>query len=75
MARVHGVVAFAASCANLNDWDRATRAYGEALEARRAFHSPSLLEARILGRLGSIADTRGDMTAAEVHLRRSLAIR
>ena len=58
-----------------SELDRASVAFQEALEIRRAQSPTSLAVAKSLHNLGTLAWYRGDLDAAEDHYRRSLAIR
>jgi CHAT domain-containing protein/Tfp pilus assembly protein PilF len=74
-ARVHGSWDVGRPLATGNQRDRALALTTEALATRRAEGSPSLVEARLMGRLGQLAQERNDLAVAEEHQRRALAIR
>ena len=56
-------------------WEPAIAAYGEALKADEALAPASLGVAWVHHQLGRLAETRGDLAAAEDHNRRALAMR
>jgi CHAT domain-containing protein/Tfp pilus assembly protein PilF len=57
------------------EWDRAVALYREALGGQRSLASESLREARMLYLLGRMEMRRGNLGAAEDHLRRALVLR
>ena len=74
-ARVHADLTLVQLVVDRNQWDRAAAWHREMLEEARAIRAPSLVEARILRGLSHIAQSRGDLAAAENWNRQALSIR
>jgi CHAT domain-containing protein/Tfp pilus assembly protein PilF len=74
LARHHGGFDVGFAFETQGDLEAAAARYRAALDSRRVRGSPTLFEARLLTRLGDLAQKRGDLDGGERDLRAALAI-